>query len=346
MAAEKSAGPYVRVSRRSLAKAISSARMRPSASSICASIPIRPIGRPCVVSSCSSARSTNATSPALRTLGTMMQSRRSPAPPTTSPRSSKANWLVTWLIRTTRVLPCQSCVCNASTTLARAAGFSSGAQASSRSRNTSSAALLAAFSIMRGLLPGTARTDRRRRAGICPPRARSRSRAIRLGTRLGGPVVGRDLAILRRRGRVLAAEHAAEHSLHVLRSAQVVLHALEQSRHQLLQLRVLRQLLLQASELGHEVLDRDLLGDLHQHRLRRRSDHHLDLLPDHLEPAACEACALVLAATQLCLELVECRVERTQIHSAYVIAHNRDRSRPRQSVALLEQEGFAVTGGL
>ncbi len=103
---------------------------------------------------------------------------------------------------------------------------------------------------------------------------------------------------------------------------------------------------LQASELGHEVLDRDLLGDLHQHRLRRGSDHHLDLLPDHLEPAACEACALVLTATQLCLELVECCVERTQIHSACVIAHNRDRSRPRQSVALLEQEGFAVTGGL
>src|ERR1700736_3084772 len=339
MAAENSAGPYVSVSRRSLANAISSARMRPPASSIWASMPIRPMGRPCVASSCRRARSTNATSPALRTLGTMMQSRTSPAPPITSRRSSKANWLVTWLMRTTRVLPRQSCVCKASRTLARAAGFSRGGRASSRPRNTSSAALLAAFSIMRGLLPGTARTDRRRRACISPPGMASRCRVIRLGAWLRGSVVGWDLAILRGCGRVLATEDAAEHSLHVLCSTQVVLHALEQPRHQLLELRILGQLLLQPPELGHEVFDGDLLCDLHQHRLRRSGDDHLNLLPDHLEAAACEACPLMLTATQLCLELIERHVERTQIHSAYVIAHSRDRSRPRQSVALLEQGG-------
>src|SRR3984885_15828699 len=91
-------------------------------------------------------------------------------------------------MRTTRVLLWQSCGRKASTTLARAAGFSSGAHASSRSRNTSSAALAAAFSIIRGLLPGTARTERRSRAVD----------TTRLLLRRGGPVVGRCWFVFRR----------------------------------------------------------------------------------------------------------------------------------------------------
>src|SRR5438105_9096833 len=266
--AEKSAGPYVSVSNRSLAKAISSARMSPSASSICASMPIVR-SSPSVSSSWRSARSTNATSPALRTFGTMMQSTMSPASLTTSRRSSKANCDVTWLMRTTRVLPCQSWLRSASTPLVRAAGFSKGAHASSRSRKTSSAALSAAFSIIRWLLPGTARTDRRRRAGIASPSASSGSgRLVRFGRWARGAVVRGDVAVLRRSGEALAGEQPAEHALQVFRSAEVVLHAFEEPGHQLLELRVLGQLLLEAAELRHQVLDRNLLGDLHEHRLR------------------------------------------------------------------------------
>src|SRR5438105_4163483 len=320
--AEKSAGPYVSVSNRSLAKAISSARMSPSASSICASMPIVR-SSPSVSSSWRSARSTNATSPALRTFGTMMQSTMSPASLTTSRRSSKANCDVTWLMRTTRVLPCQSWLRSASTTLVRAAGFSEGAHASSRSRKTSSAALSAAFSIIRWLLPGTARTERRRRAGIASPSASSRpGRLVRVVLGPRGAVVGWDVPVLRRPGEAFAREETAQHALQVLRPAQVVLHAFEEPRHQLLELRVLRQLFLEASELCHQVLDRHLLGDLHEHRLRGGGRHHLHLLADHLEPSTGDARALVLTPAELCLELVELGVQLAQIHAGWVVAHS------------------------
>ena len=68
------------------------------------------------------------------------------------------------LTRTTRVGAVQSCAVSASTTFWRVASFfSSGATASSRSRNTMSAGSAAAFASILGLEPGTARQDRRRR---------------------------------------------------------------------------------------------------------------------------------------------------------------------------------------
>src|SRR5262245_47934810 len=54
---------------------------------------------------------------------------------------------------------------SAATMFLRAAGLTSGAVASSRSRNTWSAGRIFAFSRKRGLLPGTARHDRRGRSG-------------------------------------------------------------------------------------------------------------------------------------------------------------------------------------
>src|SRR5580704_8782457 len=258
----------------------------------------------------------------------MMQSRTSPAPVMTSCRSSNANWPVTWLMRTTRVLPCQSCVRSASTTLARAAGFSSGAHASSRSRKTSSAALDAAFSIIRGLLPGTARTERRRRAADTARLVRLRGRPIVVGSRTVlrrslavvrrvGPVVGWDIGALRRQTADAAhpAEETAEHLLELLGAAQVVLDALEHASHQLLELRILGQLFLEAAELVHQLLHLHLLRHLHQHRLRSRRGDHLHLLADHLEPLAGHAGALVLAPAQLGFELVELRVDPTQVYA-------------------------------
>ena len=68
------------------------------------------------------------------------------------------------LTRTTRVGAVHSCPVSASTTFWRVASFfSSGATASSRSRNTMSAGSAAALASILGLEPGTARQDRRRR---------------------------------------------------------------------------------------------------------------------------------------------------------------------------------------
>src|SRR6202049_3859109 len=225
----------------------------------------------------------------------MMQSSTSPAPVTTSRRSSNANRLVTWLMRTTRVLPCQSWVRSASTILLRAAGFSSGAHASSRSRNTSSAAVVAAFSIIRGLLPGTARTERRRRAvdtarlvrrGGGPIVVRGRT-VFRWGlrrtlaiVRRDGPIVGGDVGALRRQTADPAhpAEQTAAHLLELLGAAHVVLDALEHARHQLLELWILGQLFLEAAELAHQLLHLHFLRHLHEHRLCSRGGDHLPLL--------------------------------------------------------------------
>ena len=90
--------------------------------------------------------------------------------------------MVQSLTRTTRVLPLQSPVFSASTIRCRALSLTSGAQASSRSRNTWSAGRPWAFSRKRGLLPGTARQDRRGRSRRCGRDLCGR----RLGGRCGG----------------------------------------------------------------------------------------------------------------------------------------------------------------
>ncbi len=82
--AMKSAGPKMIVSTRWLAVAIASTLMSPSAFSICASMPMRPISRPTVFSIWVSSRSRATTWSAVWTLGNMMQSRLDPAPSTTS----------------------------------------------------------------------------------------------------------------------------------------------------------------------------------------------------------------------------------------------------------------------
>ena len=70
-------------------------------------------------------------------------------------------------MRTESVLVPQSMSRSAWMTFLRAWGLSSGATASSRSRKTTSAADLAAFSKSCGWLPGTASSLRLRRAGAC-----------------------------------------------------------------------------------------------------------------------------------------------------------------------------------
>src|SRR5450755_4753950 len=229
-------------------------------------------------------------------------------------------------MRTTRTLPCQSWLRSASTIFPRAAGFSSGAHASSRSRKTSSAALDAAFSIIRGLLPGTARTDRRRRALDTGRLLRRRSGLV---VRRGGSILGRRRAVVERdltgvgwnvspvrvhaRNPTHAAEETAQHLLKLLRAAEVVLHALEHAGHQLLELRVLGELLLEPAQLGHELLHLDFLSHLHQDRLRCGCSDHLHLLTHHLESLAGHACALVLAPAELGLELVQLRMDPAEV---------------------------------
>ena len=85
MLAMKSAGPKMIVSTRGLAAAISSTLIRPSAFSICASIPIRPTSSPMRLLDLGQQRC-RAHSPAAAvcTFGSMMQSRLAPAPSTTS----------------------------------------------------------------------------------------------------------------------------------------------------------------------------------------------------------------------------------------------------------------------
>ena len=70
-------------------------------------------------------------------------------------------------MRTIMVLVPQSMSFSACTTFLRACSLSSGATASSRSRNTTSAADFAAFSKMAGFEPGTASSERCRRGVAC-----------------------------------------------------------------------------------------------------------------------------------------------------------------------------------
>src|SRR3954470_20592172 len=99
----------------------------------------------------------------------MMQSRFAPAPPTTSSTSWKVHSVVQSLTRTVRILSPQPPSFSAATMFFRAPGLASGAHASSRSRNTWSAGSPLALSRKRGLLPGTARLERRDRSSATVP---------------------------------------------------------------------------------------------------------------------------------------------------------------------------------
>ena len=165
----KSAGPKMIVSIRGLANAISLTLIRPCAVSICASMPIRPTSKPLAFSIWVSSMSSAFTWAASATFGSMMQSSSAPAPPTTSSTSVKVHSVVQSLTRTVRILSPQPPSLSAATMFLRAPGLASGAHASSRSRNTWSAGRPLAFSRNRGLLPGTARLERRDRSSATVP---------------------------------------------------------------------------------------------------------------------------------------------------------------------------------
>src|SRR3954447_6980636 len=104
------------------------------------------------------------TSAADCTLGSMTSSRRSPALPTTSMTSPYVHLVSQALMRTHNTRSPQSRFLMASTTLALAASFSSGATESSRSRNVMSAGTDGPLARKRSLEPGTDRQDRRGRS--------------------------------------------------------------------------------------------------------------------------------------------------------------------------------------
>src|SRR3954453_348225 len=163
MDAAKSAGPKMIVSTRGEAAQISSTLMRPRVVSICASMPMWPTGRPAFCSTCVSSMSRAMTSAADCTFGSITSSRRSPALPTTSMTSPYVHLVSHALTRTQSTRSPQSRFLMASTTLARAASFSSGATESSRSRNVMSAGTEGPLARKRSLEPGTDRHDRRGR---------------------------------------------------------------------------------------------------------------------------------------------------------------------------------------
>ena len=160
--ADRSPAPKMMASSRSLARAISAALARPSDSSMSTSSPMRR-GSPSLVSSWVSSTSTHHTSRAERALGTMSTSRASRAPVTTSMTSSWHQGVSSPLTRTARTVRPQSSSVRAATAVARAPTLATGAQASSRSRNTRSAPDDAAFSHIFSLLAGVASSDRRAR---------------------------------------------------------------------------------------------------------------------------------------------------------------------------------------
>jgi hypothetical protein len=134
-------------------------------------------------------------------------------------------------------------------------------------------------------------------------------------------IVGWDVVPLRREP-AHPAEQPAEHLLKLLRTPEVVLDALEHPSHQLLELRILGELLLQATQLGHELFHLDFLRHLHEHRLGGRGGDHLHLLADHLESLAGHARPLVLTAAELRLELVQLRMDAAEIDpGCEVVAH-------------------------
>src|SRR5688572_5612807 len=119
--------------------------------------------RPMCASICARRVSMNSRSRAAPTFGTITRSTRWPAASTTSTRSRYANGVSTALMRTMRPRRPKSISWSARTTCSRAAGFSSGTTASSRSRQTASAALRAALAIISGCDPGTNSVERARR---------------------------------------------------------------------------------------------------------------------------------------------------------------------------------------
>ena len=86
--AMKSAGPKMIVSTRGEAAAMALTLVRPSAFSICASMPMAPTSRPVAFSIWVSSRSRATTCSAVCTLGSMIASRWAPAPSTTSTTSA------------------------------------------------------------------------------------------------------------------------------------------------------------------------------------------------------------------------------------------------------------------
>jgi len=143
----------------------SSTRASASVSSMRISIPMRPSGRSCLSSSWVRSVSTKCTSRGAFTFGMMTTSRFRPAAPTISTSSSWHHFVWTPLMRTARVFRPQSSVLRPSMIGLRAASFSDGATASSRSRKTRSASLAAAFAIIFSLVPGVESSERRRRNG-------------------------------------------------------------------------------------------------------------------------------------------------------------------------------------
>src|SRR3954452_8586193 len=98
------------------------------------------------------------------TFGSMISLRRSPAFPTTLMRSNVVHLVSHALTRTHITRSPQSWLLIASTTLGRAASFSNGDTASSRSRNVMSAGIVGPFASIFSLEPGTDRQERRGRS--------------------------------------------------------------------------------------------------------------------------------------------------------------------------------------
>ena len=136
--------------------------MRPRAVSICGSMPTR-LFRPVVSSIWVRSMSSAFTSAADCTLGSMISSSRSDEFSTTWMTSRYVHFVSHALTRTQSTVSPQSRSLIAFTTLSRAASFSSGATASSRSRKTMSAPRLGALPSIFSLDPGTERQERRGR---------------------------------------------------------------------------------------------------------------------------------------------------------------------------------------
>src|SRR5919106_1025909 len=169
--ADRSPAPKINASRRSLARAISTALARPSASSISTSSAIRR-SSPSLASNWVRRTSYHQTSRAERAFGTMSTSSASRAPVTISITSPWHQGVSRPFTRTARTVRPQSSSVSADTAVARAPSLATGAHASSRSRNTRSAPDLAAFSHMRSLLAGLASSDRRARGAYMSDDAR------------------------------------------------------------------------------------------------------------------------------------------------------------------------------
>ena len=163
MLAAKSAGPKMMVSSRGLAAQISSTLMSPRAVSICASIPMWPIGKPAEISTWRSNMSVATICAADSTFGNMISSRRSPALPTTSMMSYAVHLVLQSFTRTHNTLSPQSLPRIAAAIFARDASFSLGATASSRSRNTMSAGIPGPLPSIFSDEPGIDRHERRGR---------------------------------------------------------------------------------------------------------------------------------------------------------------------------------------